>query len=162
MFRRTAMDVTRWRLGDVAERLLGGRKRWDPPADWTCWAKPAPARLLTALRQSNRELRLRLREILAERGIACPYYGARWAIALAVDPATVSVAVDPADMVKRWRAHEEAAREERAGIVAIAESLVEAEKIPYSRWPLLEPPEVDREYSKISDELLLRLEEQLP
>jgi hypothetical protein len=138
----------------------------NPPPDWACWAERAPARpidrALTALRQSNRKPRLRLREILAERSIACPYYGARWAIALAVDSATVSVAVYPADMVKRWRAHEEAAREARAGIAAIAESLVEAEKIPYSHWPLLEQPEVDREYSKISDELLLRLEEQLP
>ena len=54
MFRRTAMDVTRWRLGDVAERLLGGRKRWDPPPDWTCWAEPAPALPIDARRSGSR------------------------------------------------------------------------------------------------------------
>ena len=158
------MDVTRRRLGDVAERLLGGRKRWDPPPDWTCWSEPAPVRpidrAITALRQSNREPRLRRRGNPRCAQHCMPVLRAR-----AMRPRWPSTpppwrrAIDPADMVKRWRAHEHAARDARASIAAIAQSLVEAEKIPYSRWPLLEPPEVDREYSKISNELLLRLEE---
>ena len=147
------MDVTRWRLGDVAERLLGGRKRWDPPPDWACWSEPAPVlpidRAITALRHSNRVPQLRPEEVLDARIIACPYYAARYATAMAVDAATVAAGDDPADMARRWRAHEHAARDARASIAAIAQSLVLAAEVPCTRWPLLEPDEVTRAYELV-------------
>ena len=99
-------------------------------------------RAITALRHSNRVPRLRPEEVLDARIIACPYYAARYATAMAVDAATVAAGDDPVDMARRWRAHEHAARDARASIAAIAQSLVLAAEVPCTRWPLLEPDEV--------------------
>jgi len=36
----SAIDVTRWRFGDVAKRLLGGRTSYGPPPNWAYWRAP--------------------------------------------------------------------------------------------------------------------------
>jgi hypothetical protein len=149
----SAIDVTRWRFGDVAKRLLGGRTSYEPPPNWAYWREPTPAlpidRAITTLRNSDRAPRLRPRETLDARVIACPYYGTRWATAMAVDAATVMARDDPAEMTARWRAHEKAAAESRHGIAAIAESLVRATQMPLSRWPMCVPEDVERTYEQI-------------
>src|SRR6516225_8955333 len=147
------MDVRRWRFRDVAGRLLDGGTCWDPPPDWTCWSKPTTAlpidNIITSLRHSNRNPRLRSREELGGQGILCPYHAARWQIAHAVDAATVAAADDPADMARRWRVHEEEARKAAGAVATIAESLLLATEAPMTRWPIVEPPGVTRIYEML-------------
>jgi hypothetical protein len=151
--------ITRWRFGQVASVLLPGGEQcepwnWKPPTDWSCWDEPSPALpidwVLTRLRHSNRPPQLRPRDELDTRGLPCPYYAARFAIALAVDAATMAAADDAAEMARRWRAHEHAASKARAGIKTIAESLTRAaSETPFTRWPLVESPEVRAAYKLI-------------
>jgi hypothetical protein len=143
-------DVTHWRFGDVAERLLGGRRQYQPPPGWPCWREPTPAlpidRAITALRESNREPRLRPQEQLG----LCPYYGVRWAIAMAADAATVAASDDAADMAERWRVQVEEARKAGAALAVLTESLLHpTTQTPMTRWPMLEPAEVTQSYNAI-------------
>jgi hypothetical protein len=143
-------DVTHWRFGDVAERLLGGRRQYQPPPSWPCWREPALAlpidHAITALRESNREPRLRPQEQLG----LCPYYGARWAIAMAVDAATVAASDDVADMAERWRVHADVIRKAAAEIAVVTASLLHpATQTPMTRWPIIEPPEIEQTYNML-------------
>jgi hypothetical protein len=143
-------DITRWRFGDAAARLLGGRTRSDPPDDWPCWREPAPAlaidQMITRLKTENREPRLRSRAELEKKAIRCPYYLMRWIIAAAVDEATETAAYDPAEMMQRWRVHEEAASKAAAAINIIVETLLQPTMTPRPRMPALEPPDVMNAY----------------
>jgi hypothetical protein len=149
----SSIDVTRWRFADVAKRLLDGWTSYNPPPGWVCWGEPSPTlpidRAITALRNSNREPRLCPRDELDAIKISCPYHGVRWQIADAVDAATVAAADDPADMARRWRVHEEELHKAAEPIAIIAESLLRAEQMPITRWPIVEPPEVTRGYEII-------------
>jgi hypothetical protein len=143
---RVRDDITSWRFGDVAAQLLSGRTGWDPPDDWPCWREPAPAllidRIITKLKTTNREPRLRSRAELEKYAIQCPYYMMRWTIAAAVDEATETAAYDPAEMTQRWRVEEEAASTVVTAINTIVETLLQPTKAPRSRMPALEPPEI--------------------
>ena len=121
-------EIMRWRFGDAAERLLNGRTYSDPPDDWAAWEEPSSAlpidQTITKLKTTNRRPRLRSHAELKAQKIICPYYIARFAIAMAVDEATVAAVENPIDMTKRWRAHEVAARKAAPEIDKIAESLL--------------------------------------
>ena len=106
--------------------------------------------MITSLRESHRGPRLRAPEALAARGLACPFYAVRWAIAMAVDAATVAAQDDPAEMARRWRLREQAVEQVAAGTAILAQSLTT--KPPATRWPLLEPRDVTQ-----TDEALFHL-----
>lgn len=149
--------VTRWRFGDAAARLLNGRAYSSPPDNWATWKEPSPALpiddLIADLIRRNKEPRLLSRSELKERqGVVCPYYIARFAVAAAVDAATTAAAEDPAEMAKRWRIHEKAARQAITAIAAIDETLLSASR-PAPRLPFVETPELVAAYKTV---LLLR------
>jgi hypothetical protein len=139
-------DIRNWRFDDAAKVLTGGRRSPVPPPKWKCWIQPSPPlpidEAITTLIQSNKIPHLRPKVELAVRGFRCPYFAVRWAVAMAVDAATVAAKDDPADMASRWRALEEFARAARGPVVAIAESLKCDSRVARTRWPLTEPPEV--------------------
>ena len=89
MFRRTAMDVTRWRLGDVAERPLGGRKWWDPPPDGLR-SEPTPVlpidRAITTLRHSKPGAASRAQRKFSMRASLHARRCGRYVTAMAVTP----------------------------------------------------------------------------
>jgi len=143
-------NITCWRFGDVAARLLDANKFTfgRPPPDWSLWAEPiAESKLpiddiITKLCHSNREPRLRSREDLNALGLACPYYAARWAIALAVENATVIASNDdPSRILEAWRKAEEAVQKIREGAEAL-EALLKA-RLLWPRWPLLRSPAIN-------------------
>jgi hypothetical protein len=69
---------------------------------------------------------------------------------MAVDAATVAASDDVADMAERWRVHEEVVRKEAAEIAVVAESLLHpATQAPMTRWPIIEPPEIERTYNML-------------
>lgn len=137
-------EVIRWQFGDVAARLLGGRTQPNPPSDWLCWKEPTPALSIddqiTSLIRRNAHPRLRSRSELDP--IACPYYGARFAIAVAVDAATATAGADPTEMAKRCRVQEEAARQATEAIATISETLLQSSHRPEPRLPRLKSPEL--------------------
>ena len=143
-------DITHWRFGDVAERLLAGHSEPNPPPDWRCWTEPAPAlpidEMISDLMRRNWEPRLRSRSELSAEGIACPFYQLRFAAAAAVDAATEAASVDPAEMAKRWRSQEEKARRAAQAVEDIAASLPHSELRAVPRLPLVEPPELISAY----------------
>lgn len=142
--------VMRWRFGDAAARLLNGHAYSSPPDNWATWKAPSPALpiddLVSDLIRRNREPRLLPASELKERqGVVCPFYIARFAVAVAVDAATTAAGEDPAEMAKRWRVHEEAAHQAIAAIATIGETLLSACR-PAPRLPLIETPELVNAY----------------
>jgi hypothetical protein len=144
-------NITCWRFGDVAARLLGENRFTfrNPPPSWSPWKEPtAESKLpiddvITRLRHSNRGPRLRSREDLNALGLACPYYAARWAIALAVENASVvAINDDPTQILGAWRKAEEAFQKIREG-TEMVEALLKA-RLLWPRWPLLRPPAINQ------------------
>jgi hypothetical protein len=140
-------DIIRnWRFDDAAKILTDGRRAPEPAPKWKCWTQPSPPfpidEAVTTLIQSNKIPHLRPKEELEVRGFRCPYYAVRWAVAMAVDAATVAAKDDPADMASRWRGLEEFAQAAQAPIAEIAELLRHDSQAPRTRWPLTEPLEV--------------------
>jgi hypothetical protein len=151
-------DITHWRFGDVAERLLAGHSELNPPPDWHCWTKPAPALpiddLIARLIRRNAEPRLQSpSELKEQQNVACPFYVVRFAIAAAVDAATAMAGEEPAEMAKRWRIQEEAARQAAAANATIGEALLQSVRRPAPRLPFLETPELIGAYKTV---LMLR------
>jgi hypothetical protein len=143
----------RWRFGDVAARLLAGRNFPSPPPSWACWIEPSPAlpidKVITALKRTNREPRLRSQSELEEQGIVCSYYSTRFAVAVAVDAAAAAADQQRTDMIERWRLHEEAATNAAAEIKIISETLLKSEQRPTPRAPDVESAEVFADYKTI-------------
>ena len=135
-------DVTKWRLADAAKRLTGGRIQYTPPPEWKCGVEPTPAlpidKAITRLRDSNTKYRL-------HSGLGpCAYYAARIGTCLALDAATVQAADDPRVMAARWKRLEKAAADAASGIAIIGEALKHDDQAPRTRWPAVEPSEVER------------------
>ena len=143
-----ANEVVRLRLGDVSGRLLKGLVL--SPGSWVAWRAPTPAlpidELITSMSRRNTTPRLLSPPELRERKIDCPYFGARWAIALAVEAAATEAAVDPVEMAERWRGYEEAACQAAAANAAIAGSLLNSRPSP--RLPFIDAPELTCAYAK--------------
>jgi hypothetical protein len=146
-------EILRWQFGDVAARLLDGRTQPNPPPDWACWKEPVPAlpidRLITGLVHRNAPPRLRLAPELESCGVSCPYFGIRFAIAVAVDAATAAAAEDPIEMTRRWHAQEQAALRTAAENATLAETLLQPARRPTPRLPFIESPELIDAYKAV-------------
>ena len=135
-------DVTQWRLADAAKRLTGGRTQYTPPPEWKCGVEPTPAlpidEQINRLQRSNTKYRLR-------PGLGpCAYYAARFGTCLAVDAATMQAADDARVMAARWKRLEKAAADAASSFAVIAEMLKRDDAAPRTRWPTVEPPEVQQ------------------
>jgi hypothetical protein len=139
-------EVLRWRFGDVAALLLAGCTQLTPPPDWRCWTEPTPLlpidETIIALKRRNAQPRLREPAELKKQNVDCPFYFMRFAIAAAVDAATISAGNDPAEMAARYRTRAEAAEKAAAEIETLSTTVLESARSPAPRLPFLETPEV--------------------
>jgi hypothetical protein len=134
------------RFGDVAQRLLVGRTQLTPPPVWRCWVEPTPPipidEMITDLMRRNAEPRLRAPVELKQQYVDCPYWVMRFAIAAAVDAASISAGKDPAEETKRYRTRAEAAEQATVAIETLRTAMLQSARSPSPRLPFLETPEV--------------------